>query len=64
MKHKLHDTLLQNISEADRLLKNLINTEEKRQIEVYTEEYYTEKLKNINLKISELIDELVHRGVM
>ena len=58
MKHKLHDTLLQNRAEAERLLKNLVRCEEERLLEVYTDEAYDKKVKDINQKISELIKEL------
>ena len=61
MKHKLHTTIKHNIKLLTMQAQALIETEESRDIEVYTEEYYTEKLENINLKINELIDELTQK---
>lgn len=61
MKHRLHTIIKNNLKLANMQAQALIETEEARDIEVYTEEYYTEKLENINLKINELIDELTQK---
>lgn len=58
MKHKLHTTIKHNIKILTMQAQAFIEVEEARLSEVYTQEAYDEKLKNINQKINELITEL------
>lgn len=58
MKHKLHTAIKHNIKILKMQAQAFIEVEEARLSEVYTQEAYDEKLKNINQKINELITEL------